>query len=462
MPRREFPKFAPFPASARRLVGPFCAVAFVLLASAIRVWLGHLLPGLTVFNLYYPAILGAALIGGEVAAALALTLSAAFAWLVLFTARGLLVPMQTIALNLVIFILAGAFVGAVGARLRWLLGRRRRDILRLADREARYRALFEGVSEGFALVEGVRDDRGRLVDLLTVEANPALLKILRLDMPVAGLRQSEVRGPPDPDYLAACERGFRGEAVRVELFARHARRWLEIRLNRVAENRLAQIVVDITERKDAETRQTEMFDELNHRVKNNLAAVSAMLTMQARVADDPKVGEQLRKAVDRIETIGDVHASLYRVSSADEVDFAAYLQRLCDRLSASLVDSDRVRIDVAAEPAMAPLEEAVSLGLIVNELVTNAAKYAYPPPACGVIRVSLLNRPGELVLNVSDDGQGLPEADAGGGIGMRLVRSLVQQCRGELEVRRDAGASFTVRLREHGPPATATTQSRLL
>jgi two-component sensor histidine kinase len=187
-----------------------------------------------------------------------------------------------------------------------------------------------------------------------------------------------------------------------------------------------------------------------------------MLTMQARVADDPNVGEQLRKAVDRIETIGDVHASLYRVSSTDEVDFAAYLQRLCDRLSASLVDSDRVRIDVTAEPAMAPLEEAVSLGLIVNELVTNAAKYAYPSPACGVIRVSLLNHPGELVLNVSDDGQGLPEGDAGGGIGMRLVRSLVQQCRGELEVRRGSGASFTVRLREHGPPATATTQSRLL
>lgn len=462
MPRRDFPKFAPFPASARRLVGPFCAVAFVLLASAIRVWLGHLLPGLTVFNLYYPAILGAALIGGELAAALALALSAAFAWLVLFNARGLLVPMQTIALNLVIFLIAGAFVGAVGARLRWLLRRRRRDILRLADREARYRALFEGVSEGFALVEGVRDEAGRLVDLLTLEANPALLKILRLDTSVAGLRQSEVRGPPDPDYLAACERGFRGEAVQVELFARHAERWVDIRLSRVAENRLAQIVVDITERKDAETRQTEMFDELNHRVKNNLAAVSAMLTMQARVADDPKVSEQLRKAVDRIETIGDVHASLYQVSSADEVDFAAYLQRLCDRLSASLVDSERVRIAVDAEPAMAPLEEAVSLGLIVNELVTNAAKYAYPSPARGVIRVGLHNHPGELVLTVSDDGQGLPSAEASSGIGMRLVRSLAQQCRGELEVKRNGGASFTVRLREHGPAATQTTQTRLL
>jgi two-component sensor histidine kinase/PAS domain-containing protein len=463
MPRREFPRFAPLPASARRLVGPFCAVAFVLLASAVRVWIGHLLPGVTVFNLYYPAILGAALIGGEFSAALALALSAAFAWIVLVDARGLLVPMQTIALNLTIFSLAGAFVGAVGARLRWLLGRRRRDILRLADREARYRALFEGVSEGFALVEGVRDDGGRLVDLIVVEANPALLKILRIDMPIAGLRQSEVRGPPDPDYLAACEKGFHGAPVHVELFAQYAQRWVDVRLSRVAENRLAQIVVDITERKEAENRQTEMFDELNHRVKNNLAAVSAMLTMQARVADDPKVGEQLRKAVDRIETIGDVHASLYRVSSTDEVDFSAYLRRLCDRLSASLIDSERVRIDVFAEPAMAPLEEAVSLGLIVNELVTNAAKYAYPPPASGVIRVGLHNRPGELVLNVSDDGQGLPEADAGGGIGMRLVRSLVQQCRGELEVARaGGGASFTVRLREHGSPATETTQSRLL
>ena len=462
MRRIDFTKAARLPASAQRLVGPFSAVAFVLLASAARVWLGHLLPGVTVFNLYYPAILASALIGGELAAALALGLSAVFAWIVLHNARGLLVPMETVTLNVAIFVLAGAFVGAIGARLRRLLKRRRRDILRLAEREARYRALFDGVSEGFALLEGVWGADGKLIDLRIIEANPALLQMLRIDEPVTGRRQSEVRGPPEQDFLSVCQEAFQGPPVRQELFAPHAQRWFDVRASRVGENRLTQIVVDITERKAAESRQTEMFDELNHRVKNNLAAVSAMLSMQARVAADPKVATELRKAVDRIETIGDVHASLYRVSSTDEVDLAAYLQRLCDRLSTSLVDNERMRIDVSADPAMAPLDEAVALGLIVNELVTNAAKYAYPAPARGVIRVGLRNRSGELTLSVSDDGQGLPETAPASGIGMRLVRSLVQQCRGRLEVGDGRGTNFTVRMREHPLPAADSTQSPLL
>jgi two-component sensor histidine kinase len=382
---------------------------------------------------------------------------------VLHDARGLLVPMETVLLNIAIYVVAGAFVGAVGAQLRRLLQRRRRDILRLADREARYRALFDGVSEGFALVEGVWSEDGQLVDFTIVEANPALLIMLGIDMQIVGRLHSEIREAPPAEYVAACALAFRGGAARLEFYARHVRRWLDIRISRLGQNRLALIVVDITERKAAETRQNEMFDELNHRVKNNLAAVSAMLTMQARSASDPKVADQLRKAVHRIETISDVHASLYRVSSKDEVDFAAYLRRLCDRLSAGLVESDRVRIEVDADPAMTPLEEAVSLGLIVNELVTNASKYAYPPPAGGVVQVRLRNSPGELTLQVSDDGAGLPDGgNAAGGIGMRLVRSLVRQCHGELEIRSSPGASFTVRLRGHGAPNEDPAQTRLL
>jgi two-component sensor histidine kinase len=104
----------------------------------------------------------------------------------------------------------------------------------------------------------------------------------------------------------------------------------------------------------------------------------------------------------------------------------------------------------------------VALGLIVNELVTNAAKYAYPPQQGGVIRVGLRETSDGLELSVSDEGQGLPQEMPTHGIGMRLVRSLVQQCRGELEVDRTHGARFVVRLRE-GPVAGAEdAQNRLL
>src|SRR5689334_11772611 len=98
MPRQDLPRVAQPPAWTRHMVGPLCALAFVGVASAIRIWLGQALPGLTVFNLYYPAILGAALVGGELAAALALALSAAFSWILLRNAPGLLAPQETVLL----------------------------------------------------------------------------------------------------------------------------------------------------------------------------------------------------------------------------------------------------------------------------------------------------------------------------------------------------------------------------
>jgi two-component sensor histidine kinase/PAS domain-containing protein len=453
--------FAPTAAAARRLAGPASAVIFVLFATGVRLGLAAPIRGLTVFSIYYPAILGAALVGGELSAALALVLSFALSWPVMRSGVG---PMQSgsaFAVNMALFVFTGAFVGAVGARLRRLLMRRGSDIERLADRQARYRALFEGVSEGFALVEGVRDETGRLIDLLVVEANPAILRIFSIEEPVVGRRQSELVPIPRADFLPACERALRGERISIEVFGEIRRRWFEVRLSRAGENRLAQIVVDITERKAAENRQTEMFDELNHRVKNNLAAVSSMLSMQARLAS-PQVREQLQKAVDRIQAIGDVHASLYQEGSADEVDLGAYIRRLGERLAATVVDGERIRLEVAAESVTASLDEAVALGLIVNELVTNAAKHAYPPPASGVIRVRLERTPDGLALSVRDEGPGLSKVADGRGIGMRLVRSLAQQCRADLEISDGHGANFTVRLRDRGSHPSEATQSRLL
>ncbi len=455
--KAEFASFAP---AGRRLAGPAFAVLFVLVATGVRLGLGNLFPGLAVFSLYYPAVLGAALVGGELSTALALIVASASSWFTLEVANHMRLSPAEVAANLVLFVFTGAFVGVVGCRLRRLLRRRAVDIERLADREARYRALFEGASDGFALVEGVWRD-GKLIDLLTVEANPALIKMLNVEGSVAGRLVSEL-WPKAPEYMQACERALRGERVTIEHPSFDGRRWFDVRLSPAGENRLAQILVDITERKAAERRQTEMFDELNHRVKNNLAGVSGMLGMQARLADDPRLREELQKAVDRIQTIADVHASLYRVSSADHVDLGDYLRRLCERLSATVIDSGRVHIEVDADEATMPLDEAVPLGMIVNELVTNAGKYAYPPPASGVIRVALKEGPDGLVLNVRDQGVGLAKTGEARGIGMRLVRSLVQQCRGELDIDSDGGASFTVRLPAHDLQTPQDAQSRLL
>lgn len=337
--------------------------------------------------------------------------------------------------------LAGS-VGALRQRFSQRLGRG--VAKRSPERELLYRKLFERVSDGFAVVEAIRDPGRRLVDYVVIEANPALLRILQADEPVVGRRASEVLQNAPPAWIEACELALEGEPLSFEYHAPGSRRWFEIHLSRLSEDQLAQFVADITDRKNAEARQAEMFDELNHRVKNNLAMVSAMLTMQARATDTPPVAEQLAKAVDRIHAIADAHASLYRTGRKDTVDFSRYLHDLCERLSNSILDRARLRLDLDLEPAFLPLDKAVALGVIVNELVTNAAKHAYPAPKSGAIAVKLA-RAGGVAVSVSDNGPGLP-AEQARGLGMRLVRSLVQQIGGKLTIAGTQGATFTVRL----------------
>jgi two-component sensor histidine kinase len=330
-------------------------------------------------------------------------------------------------------------------------------------RDLRYRTLFEGVSDGFALVEAIRDADGRLIDYVVLEANPALHSMLERDEPIVGRRQSEVLRNAPPSWLQACERALQGHSLRFEFFAANARRWFDIHLSRIAPDQLAQLVVDVTDRKHAEVRHSEMFDELNHRVKNNLAIVSSMLTLQSRVTPSPEVREHLAKAVDRIQTIADVHASLYRSGRKDDVDFAAYMVDLCSRLRDSVLDTTRVDLEVDAEPAVVPLDKAVALGVVVNELVTNAAKYAYPPPVHGTIVIRLARDDGSLVLQVEDSGPGLPKEVPKTGLGMQLVRSLVQQLGATLKVSRPPGAVFAIRLPDPGGRGTAQgAQARLL
>ena len=171
------------------------------------------------------------------------------------------------------------------------------------------------------------------------------------------------------------------------------------------------------------------------------------------------IGEEIIERVFHQLTISGQRA-LYRGSQRHEVDFGVYLQDLCASLSQSLVSDDRVTLEVETEPALLPVDTAIPLGMVVNELVTNAAKYAYPEPASGAITVRFGRRDDILVLAVGDGGQGLPgdiEARPGS-MGMRLITSLVAQVGGDLKVTRRPGATFVVTLpvaapdlEQHGP-----------
>lgn len=449
-------------------LGPVAAqlvtLALVAAATAVRAWLGALLEGVVPFVFYFPVVLAAALIGGWPTAVTALVVSTITAGLFFVGPVGLSLGDAAGTVNLVAFVLAGGCAALAGVHVRRLIGELRAGNARLAERELRYRTLFDATREGFALVEAIRDPAGALVDYRILEANPAILRMLGATPSIVGKTGREVFPQVSEAYLSACDRALTGAPIAFEFQGRATGAWYEVHLSRVTDGQLAQVVIDISDRKKADARQTELFDELNHRVKNNLAMVSSMLALQARMVEGGGLREHLTKAVDRIQAIADVHGSLYRTSRKDDVDFAAYLQDLCARLSSSLLDGERIKIEIAAEPAALPLDRAVALGIVVNELVTNAAKHAYPAPAKGRIEVQLAHAPPGLMLCVADDGQGLPAELPSGGLGMRLVRSLVQQIGATLEIERNPGAVFRVRLAEAAPEAeavTATNQARL-
>lgn len=329
----------------------------------------------------------------------------------------------------------------------------------------RYRKLFGAMSEGCVVCEAVRNEAGQLVDYWLREANPAFFRRTRGGRQLIDRRLTDLVPNVAAGWLQACDDVLRtGEPARFERWDPMAQRWYDILLTRISDVEFAQIFVDVTDRKRAETFQSDLFAELNHRVKNNLAVVSGLLTLQARNAPQTEVREQLLKAVDRIQSIADVHASLYRQGSTEAVDFGVYLKTLCERIAGALLEDGRVRLEVDAQSAMVALEHAVPLGVVVNELVTNAAKHAYPPPLKGDITVSFRSSGGGLRLVVADHGRGMRDAKvATGGLGMRLVGSMVRQLGGELRCDDTDGVSFEVLLPAELPQeGQGPAQGRLL
>jgi two-component sensor histidine kinase len=184
--------------------------------------------------------------------------------------------------------------------------------------------------------------------------------------------------------------------------------------------------------------------EVNHRVKNSLAIVASLLRLQAKTAD-PAARDALRQAADRIHAVAALHENLSKPGSRDVLNAADYLRELCSGLSSSLLDARRVTLSLRAEPVPLPAQTAQALGLIVNELVTNAAKHAYPAQGAGEIRVGLELRGGKLILEVADDGRGMPAMrPVRSGLGMGIVGMLAGQLDGEVTIHPGPGARVTL------------------
>ncbi len=217
--------------------------------------------------------------------------------------------------------------------------------------------------------------------------------------------------------------------------------WLQFRLRHRRTIVLSSSNLQLEQKVAERTRELEnerlrieaLLRDVNHRVGNNLAMVSALLSVQARQTVEPAVKQALAQAQSRIQAIAAGQRRLRLDIEADEIEARPYLEDLLTEIGKA-AEGRPIKIELAMDSIRLPGRDAVSFVVVINELVTNAIKHAFPNGAAGTITISLARTPDEdLVLTVDDDGVGIPPGQQSGGLGKSVVTSLLRSMRASME-----------------------------
>jgi two-component sensor histidine kinase len=208
---------------------------------------------------------------------------------------------------------------------------------------------------------------------------------------------------------------------------------------------------EIEELKQRSADQKEvMLREIHHRVKNNLAIVISLLTFQLNDNTNPEIKRSLLDIQTRIRAMALIHEHLYRSENLDKIPLATYIISLMQMIM-STYSGHRIEIETELDPIEVTIETALPVGLIINELLTNAFKYAFPGNIEGTVKISLAEAEGDqCVLTVKDNGIGLPKSytpDSSVSLGLYIVRLLAEQMDGSLQIDRNKGTAFTITFR---------------
>jgi two-component sensor histidine kinase len=223
-------------------------------------------------------------------------------------------------------------------------------------------------------------------------------------------------------------------------------------------NRMAENVQRTNERIEKSLKEKELLlREVHHRVKNNLVIISSLINLQSQRVEDPGYRELFAKVVNRIRVMSVIHDKLYRSEELLNLGFSDYIRSLSDQLLLSSTESSRIGLEMEIPETSFDIDTMIPLGLVVNELLSNAIKYAFPEGGEGTLFVGLDDLGGgRYRLVIRDDGVGLPEGfDIYGKetFGMPLVNSLVRQLGGEMEVLGERGAEFRITFMRSGTGA---------
>lgn len=219
------------------------------------------------------------------------------------------------------------------------------------------------------------------------------------------------------------------------------------------EKEILGIVRDVTERRKSEQLIREslkekeiLLKEIHHRVKNNLQIILSLINMQSSDIADPRIVSSLREIQNRVISMSLIHQSFYQSSNLTDVDFTAYIRKLVDNLFNIFgVSKERVNIELCSPGYKISIDMAIPLGLLVNEILSNSLKYAFPDERKGSIRIVLSEADDKFKLMIGDDGCGIPpeiNAETTSSMGMTLIRMLCEQLDAKLNVNSGSGTVY--------------------
>jgi PAS domain S-box-containing protein len=236
--------------------------------------------------------------------------------------------------------------------------------------------------------------------------------------------------------------------------------WMEIFFNPIYDSEgqvteLSLVAHDITEKKNTEKEIVEslkekevLLKEIHHRVKNNLQVISSILNLQSSFVKDSRTLEILEESRNRIRSMAIIHENLYQTTNFSSINFSDYLTNLTGNLISSYrIHSGHIELRTDMDKVELILDQAIPCGLLVNELITNALKYAFPGDTSGEIFVGLKEKDGRILLEISDNGVGLPKdfnilnSDT---LGLQLVTTLVEQLDGEIKFDSSKGIKYLI------------------
>lgn len=214
-------------------------------------------------------------------------------------------------------------------------------------------------------------------------------------------------------------------------------------------------VLDITERKRAEERirrslreKEVLLSEVHHRVKNNMAVISSLLALQSRHLNDVRDRDMFKESQGRIRSMALIHERLYQNNDFAHIDLPDYFSALVNNIKNTFTISSELRVNLEVEHVNLDIDTLVPCGLIINELLTNAFKYAFEGHASPEIGIAIRKLDSSsFALTVSDNGAGLPpgfDVTHSTGLGLQLVNTLCRQIKGTLETSNSGGAVFSL------------------